>query len=672
MPVSPQDFALWSDLTGNPYPRTPAEQMALAPEVYSFTRNLGRKGGTNMSPLRRAVDVVGKTALGLGALAGAAYLGKQFLGGEDNIKETTVEDLGTSKKPGITGKDFLESRVQSKPEVEEVVYRRDRPRNGTIEEDVYAPRLTRGELTSAYPTELSQAESRQPANLVAGETYQSSGTSSPQIASALVKAIGNIPKAGGKVTPARTPYPQLSEAEKESLYSEAGSYGPYEVGREHTVVSERAKQFISRLTPGFTKLEVDNEAPVLPPTVATAGADPLSQAARVSQDVTPPTTAQRYGQNIISGQTAVTQEAKGLSPIKPIRTPIEAKPVTQSEVISGQQSFSPGSELEMVGEDSAQKAAAFRKSAAYAAMQKQYPGLQDIESPSQPASTAPVVIKDVNVGEALRSKGLTLGGSGGDVYVSTPGGRDLQIFHPYAEHSKPGIRQTALAEQNEARELLASAGVTPEAAKNYWGEKIAGGTESPIAAMSTPAAAPVTAKVEQVSGPTASEIRDTDALLLRSMGNLSPEQRAAVRDKLLSDKYKSTPQVEPQPQVMTEFKKQGIDVSPEVAGAVTAKYLLSQLPSQPSKGSSVSSAPSTPVGPSPESVRFARETARGMSRMGLMAQREAGRARVAERAEFGGVEPMSSGGEEPRELADPRVMREMMRRQAPVATPRFF
>jgi len=602
MPVSPQDFALWSDLTGNPYPRTPSEQMALAPEVYSFTRNLGRRGGPTMSPLRRAVDVVGKTALGLGALAGAAYLGKEYLTGQAG-EEKGAETFTPRIPP--TG----ESQAYAAPEPPPM----PTPGGATTEQKIVALGQAR-----AYPRQT----------------------------------------------------PDIDESVYDPDFLEGYTQHQWQSHRRN--VSERAQELINRVGTGFTKLEVDNEVPVLPPTVATAEADPLSQAARVSQDITPPTTAQRYGQPVISGQTSVTQEAKGLSPVKPTRTPIEAKPVTQSEVISGQQSFSPGSEIEMVGEDAARKAAAFRKSAAYATMQKQYPGLQDIESPTQPASSAPVVIKDVNVGEALRSKGLTLGGGGGDVYVTTPSGRDLQIFHPYAEHSKPGIRQTALAEQNEARELLASAGVTPEAAKSYWSEKIAGGAESPIAAMSKPAVAPVTAKVEQTSGPTASEIRDMDALLLRSMGNLTQEQRASVRDKLLSDKYKSTPQVEPQSQVMTEFKKQGFDVSPEVAGAVVGKYLLSQLPSQSAATSSAPAPTSTAApGPSPESVRFARETARGMSRVGLMAQREAGRASLAQRAEFGSAS-MEAPGEEPRELADPRVMREMMRRPAPSAIPSYF
>lgn len=483
-----------------------------------------------MSPLRRAVDVVGKTALGLGALAGAAYLGKEYLTGQAG-EEKGVETFTPRIPP--TG----ESQAYTAPEPPPM----PTPGGATTEQKIVALGQAR-----AYPRQT----------------------------------------------------PDIDESVYDPDFLEGYTQHQWQSHRRN--VSERAQELINRVGTGFTKLEVDNEVPVLPPTVATAEADPLSQAARVSQDITPPTTAQRYGQPVISGQTSVTQEAKGLSPVKPTRTPIEAKPVTQSEVISGQQSFSPGSEIEMVGEDAALKAAAFRKSAAYAAMQKQYPSLQDIESPTQPASAAPVVLTDVRPSS------------------------QIQVI-----------------------------------------EKV----ESPIAAMSKPAAAPVTAKVEQTSGPTASEIRDTDALLLRSMGNLSPEQRATVRDKLLSDKYKSTPQVEPQSQVMTEFKKQGIDVSPEVAGAVVGKYLLSQLSSQPAEVPSTSS--TSAVGPSPESVRFAREAARGMSRMGLMAQREAGRASLAQRAAFGGA-PVETPGEESRELADPRVMREMMRRPAPSAIPSYF
>lgn len=91
MPVSPQDYALWSDLTGNPYPQSPAERMALAPEVYNFTRNVNQ-GKRPPGAIRRAVDVIGKTALAAGAIAGAAYLAGGF-GSQDLDDEPEIGPL---------------------------------------------------------------------------------------------------------------------------------------------------------------------------------------------------------------------------------------------------------------------------------------------------------------------------------------------------------------------------------------------------------------------------------------------------------------------------------------------------------------------------------------------------------------------------------------------------
>ena len=47
MPVSPQDYALWAEVTGNKYPTTPQEKARLAPEVYDFTRGFGKFQGFN-------------------------------------------------------------------------------------------------------------------------------------------------------------------------------------------------------------------------------------------------------------------------------------------------------------------------------------------------------------------------------------------------------------------------------------------------------------------------------------------------------------------------------------------------------------------------------------------------------------------------------------------------
>jgi len=81
--ATPQDFSIWSKLTGNPYPRTPEERMALAPHVRNFVENIGRQGGYIPQPqksgLSRAVDAIGKTALAAGMLAGGAAIAKHHM-----------------------------------------------------------------------------------------------------------------------------------------------------------------------------------------------------------------------------------------------------------------------------------------------------------------------------------------------------------------------------------------------------------------------------------------------------------------------------------------------------------------------------------------------------------------------------------------------------------------
>ena len=44
MVISPNDFSLWSRLTGNKYPSTPRERAQKGPEVQRFIQNLGREG----------------------------------------------------------------------------------------------------------------------------------------------------------------------------------------------------------------------------------------------------------------------------------------------------------------------------------------------------------------------------------------------------------------------------------------------------------------------------------------------------------------------------------------------------------------------------------------------------------------------------------------------------
>jgi hypothetical protein len=230
MPVSPQDFALWSDLTGNPYPQTPAERMAIAPEVYNFTRNIGRRGTQPMGGFRKAVDVIGKAALTAGALAGAAYL----LKGDDN----------TPPPP---------------------------------------PSPTTGSVVAA--------------------PFSASAEPIQEVTVRVEKPSANI----------------------------------------------SSKEFLSGFTPKglLTPSLVLDDEPGVPP-YQTQSANPLGRTAAASADITPPTTSDRYGQDVVPHQTQTMQEMRGVSPAKPTVVDSEEKPATQSHVITSSQTFSPGSEVEQL------------------------------------------------------------------------------------------------------------------------------------------------------------------------------------------------------------------------------------------------------------------------------------------------------------------------------------
>ena len=443
MPVSPQDFALWSRMTGNPYPQTPAERMALAPEVYSYTRNIGRQGGPVMSPVRRAIDIAGKAALAAGAIAGSGYL-------------------------------------------------------------------------------LSQ---------------------------------------------------------------------------------------------GFQKLGLDNE-PDVGSTVAEAMPDVYSQASRTSVDITPPTTSDNYNQDIVPHQTGGAQELRGTTPQKPTLGPIEQKTATQSDVISRQQHFSPGDEQEqlassaqpnpsirdqaeeLIGRVSAGQIAKFRQSPSYAANVRST-GAEEligdttlyVETPTpstvvagpvrETPGTRTIVVKEespiaemaapaaVDVGSALRSKGLSLAGDEGGIRVVGRHGNEFYLNHPYSSHSKAGIRQTALQEEQTARELLESAGVSPEQAKNYWSTKLNAlqtGVE-PAKEVATPVT--VTSPVPQRK--TAEQMED-ERLARMAFGNMPMEQATALLAAARAAKGSKTigsPMETPAP-IVTTRQPQPVRVSSEVS-APTAR-----------------------------------------------------------------------------------------------------
>ena len=67
MAVTPADFELYSRATGTPMPRTPQEQMQMAPMVYKYMQSRGYQNPKGF--LGQAGDFLAKAALVGGGLA---------------------------------------------------------------------------------------------------------------------------------------------------------------------------------------------------------------------------------------------------------------------------------------------------------------------------------------------------------------------------------------------------------------------------------------------------------------------------------------------------------------------------------------------------------------------------------------------------------------------------
>jgi hypothetical protein len=92
--------------------------------------------------------------------------------------------------------------------------------------------------------------------------------------------------------------------------------------------------------------------------------------------------------------------------------------------------------------------------------------LNALETPTAPAFN-PALLKGRDVDLALNEKGIYLTGNPyeGEIIVNTDKGGSYQLKHPFASHPKESFRQTALAEESFAKDLLARAGITSEQAE---------------------------------------------------------------------------------------------------------------------------------------------------------------------------------------------------------------
>ena len=87
MPISPQDFELYSRMTGRSLPRDPAERMRMAPEVYDFTRNFGREPNV----LQKAGNLVGNVGRNIASGIGAGMRLGFELEGQERDRQVDLE-----------------------------------------------------------------------------------------------------------------------------------------------------------------------------------------------------------------------------------------------------------------------------------------------------------------------------------------------------------------------------------------------------------------------------------------------------------------------------------------------------------------------------------------------------------------------------------------------------
>jgi len=134
MPVSPQDFALYSRMTGAPVPTDAATRMQMAPDVYKFTKDFAKKPNILEKSGNLLKNIAKTTLMGAAGLAAAPSFVEQQQTTADNYEQDRVEnqtgsnqimrsgiqqvDLENNKtiSKGIGEKQDFESSTPNKPE----------------------------------------------------------------------------------------------------------------------------------------------------------------------------------------------------------------------------------------------------------------------------------------------------------------------------------------------------------------------------------------------------------------------------------------------------------------------------------------------------------------------------------------------------------------------------
>jgi len=104
MPVSPQDFALYSRMTGAPMPTDAATRMQMAPDVYKFTKDFARKPNILEKSGNLIKNIAKTTLMGAAGLAAAPGFVEQ--------QETTADKYKQTKVDNSTSENVVEKKIE--------------------------------------------------------------------------------------------------------------------------------------------------------------------------------------------------------------------------------------------------------------------------------------------------------------------------------------------------------------------------------------------------------------------------------------------------------------------------------------------------------------------------------------------------------------------------------
>ena len=156
MPVSPQDFALYSRMTGSPVPTDAMSRMQMAPDVYKFTKDYAKKPNflETTGNLIKTVGKVGAYGLGLGM--------QQSLANEERALKLKTDLLkskitGDTEEPKTTAEKHDQSRVDSQTAVEQIE-RSSQQGSQLADSDNIAEELSRAQaMTPAFDEMIGEA-----------------------------------------------------------------------------------------------------------------------------------------------------------------------------------------------------------------------------------------------------------------------------------------------------------------------------------------------------------------------------------------------------------------------------------------------------------------------------------------------------------------------------------